>query len=255
MSNSDVQVVVADTDTARRFHYQLRYQVFCLETGFEDASKYPDGLEKDEFDDRSEHFIVRSKSSGEWLATARLILPGEGALPIERYCKVSRNCPPFAETAELSRLLIPTHIRRRNRGGKMVRTPGSARRSPSLVAYQDRQQTKKILVELIRSMAAYGLERNIPGAAFFITRALARILVQMGIGLRVIGNPCRHRGIRFPYISSAAEVYATLSRLGGHDCNEPVQRQQYKLFSELPDATMNPKIMGQCFIERSGTWQ
>ena len=134
----------------------------------------------------------------------------------------------------------------------MILAPGSARRSPSLVAYQERQQTKQILIELIRSMAAYGLERNITGAAFFITRALARILMQMGIDLRAIGDPCWHRGIRFPYISSAADVYATLSRLAGYDREEPNYYRQYKLFSELIGGISDPNVNGNYPMKRSG---
>lgn len=252
MPISDVQVVVADTDTARRLHYQLRYQVFCLETGFEDASNYLNGQEQDEFDDRSVHFIVRSKRSKEWLATARLILPGERPLPIVRYCDVPLHTLPFARTAEFSRLLIARHVRRRHGDEKTPRKRGSIKQSPTLVAYQERHQTKNILVALIRAMAAYGLERDIPGAAFFITRALARILTQMGIGLTAIGAPCRHRGIRFPYISRAEQVYSTLTSLVEHDGSESHLTHHYELFSELYN-TKNPSLLEEPFVERFGT--
>jgi len=38
--------------------YALRYQVYCLETGYEDASAFPDGLERDGDDAHSVHGLV-----------------------------------------------------------------------------------------------------------------------------------------------------------------------------------------------------
>lgn len=262
MSTSDIDVVVADTDVARRVHYALRYQVFCLETGFEDASKYPDAQEKDEFDDRCEHFIVRNRRTGDWLATARLILPGHGPLPIERYCDVPRHTIPFDETAELSRLLIATHVRRRphasapHGGTKRLGRRGLSRRPSQLGAQEDRLQTARILCELLRAMAAYGLQSGIPYAAFFITPALARILKRMKIQLSQIGAPTQHRGIRFPYISNAIQVFGALNRFTYRDEGDPQLHyaRPYRLYSELAGMA-NAGASWHEPIEKFGTWQ
>jgi N-acyl amino acid synthase of PEP-CTERM/exosortase system len=212
MTLSDIETVVADTPAARFLHYRLRYQVFCVETGFEDASRYPDGQEKDEFDECSVPFLVRNKRSGTWLATARLILPSEGVVPpIERYCNVSRNSVSFDQVAELSRLLVVPHVRRRWRYAKFSRTARPIGQSMSHLTNQEFLKTKEILSELLRAMSAYGLECGIPHAAFFITPALARILTRMKIDLTKIGSSVEHRGIRFPYLSEANQVYQALS--------------------------------------------
>jgi hypothetical protein len=34
--------------------FRLRYQVYCLEKGFEDAARFPDGCERDRYDG---HFV------------------------------------------------------------------------------------------------------------------------------------------------------------------------------------------------------
>lgn len=227
MSISEVQVVVADTAESRLLHYQLRYQVFCLETRFEDASNHPDGQEKDQFDDHAQHFLVRSKHAETWLATARIILPGDSPLPIERHCHVHRDSVPFEQMAEFSRLLISTQVRRRRQGAVSRRSVGRPSRSPMC------SDSAWMLVKLFHAMAAYGLERGIPGAAFFITPALARILTRMKIELTAIGEPCQHRGLRFPYATDAKQVFEALSRfieVRGED-GEPCP---YRLFSELP---------------------
>jgi hypothetical protein len=39
------EVILADDQWSRHIHHQLRYQVFCLETGYEDPAQFPDGEE------------------------------------------------------------------------------------------------------------------------------------------------------------------------------------------------------------------
>jgi N-acyl amino acid synthase of PEP-CTERM/exosortase system len=232
MSVSDIEVVVADTNAARDLHYALRYQVFCLETGFEDASRYPDQQEKDEFDDRAIPFLVRCSRSGDWLATARLILSGDGSLPIERYCDVSRHTIPFDQMAELSRLLIVNEVRRRRSLINKRQQLGSGAAARAQYGRPQRLITARILRDLIRAMAAFGLDRGIPHAAFFITPALARILGRMQIDLTAIGGAVRHRGLRFPFISRATQVYNALTRITERDTG--AVPQPYAMFSELP---------------------
>ncbi len=230
MSSSDIEVVVADTNAARDLHYALRYQVFCIETGFEDASRFPDQQEKDEFDDSAIPFLVRCQHTGDWLATARLILSDDGNLPIKRYCNVPRHTIPFDQMAELSRLLIATKVRRRRSLSNKRQQPGFGVTALTQHGHRQRGQTARILRDLIRAMAAFGLDRGIPHAAFFITPALARILGRMQIDLTAIGGAVRHRGLRFPFISRATQVYDALTRLAERDAGE--LPQPYVMFSE-----------------------
>ena len=72
MVSKNFEVILANDPRSRHIHYQLRYQVFCLETGYEDPSQFPDGEEKDEWDDDAAHFLVKERSSGQWVAAMRL---------------------------------------------------------------------------------------------------------------------------------------------------------------------------------------
>ncbi len=240
MSLGQYEVIVADTQAARHIHHRLRYEVFCLETGFEDASRFPDQQEKDEFDDNAVPFLVRCRHTGAWLATARLLLPGGKALPITRYCNLNTRTIPLDRMAELSRLLITAHVRRRHPSSRLGRLTPSSRQFAYLCGRRHSIHTASILRELLRAMAAYGVERDIPLAAFFITPALARILARMQIELTVMGSAVHHRGLRVPFLSSAKQVYGSLTRLANSGTG--TDARPYRSEAELQRGLDNEKI-------------
>ena len=49
----------------------LRYQVYCLETGFESVDEHPGGIEQDEFDKRAAHSLLIHRQSGLVAGTER----------------------------------------------------------------------------------------------------------------------------------------------------------------------------------------
>ncbi|MBS3963093.1 MAG: GNAT family N-acetyltransferase, partial [Methylomonas sp.] len=65
--DSNFEVVLADTFESKLINYNIRYQVYCDEMGFEDKDVFPDEIEFDEWDKNSVHFLVRHKSSENWL--------------------------------------------------------------------------------------------------------------------------------------------------------------------------------------------
>src|SRR3569832_697528 len=79
MNKEHFEVVLADDECSRRIHYQLRYQVFCLDTGYEDPDAFPDGEEKDEWDQNAVHFLVRERETQQWVAAMRLVIPQDKA--------------------------------------------------------------------------------------------------------------------------------------------------------------------------------
>jgi len=231
--------VIADTAVARRIHYQLRYRVFCLQTGFEDPTLFPEKEEKDAFDGRSVHFLVRDRRSGAWLAAARLVLPGGGTLPVEQYCGLSRDevyrnhALPFERTAEVSRLLVASGVRPRQQDLRSSRgDAGEKHGSPHSVS-RERPATPIILTDLLLAIAAYCREHAMPQAAFLVTPALARILRRLGIALITIGAPCQHRGIRLPCVADIEQVYQALRRRNREDPIRACDRRPYTLYSEL----------------------
>ena len=87
--NSIYEVILADTEESKEIHFKLRYKVFCLEKGYEDAKKFPDEMEKDKYDGHAIHFIVRHKLSRQWVGAFRIIMGRLPKLPIHQHAIIS----------------------------------------------------------------------------------------------------------------------------------------------------------------------
>src|SRR4051812_48809662 len=68
-------VIPADTDELRRQVFRLRHAVYCVENNFLDPLRYPDGLERDAFDEHALHWLLVHKQKNEAVGTLRLLLP------------------------------------------------------------------------------------------------------------------------------------------------------------------------------------
>jgi len=112
-ARDDFDVVTADTPELVREAHRLRYQVYCIERGFEPGA---DGLEIDEYDEHSRHVLLTHRASGEVMGAARLVLPSleapQDSFPIQRVCAPSLlRHVPLATVAEVSRFAISKHRR------------------------------------------------------------------------------------------------------------------------------------------------
>lgn len=192
MFDERYEVFLADTDTARQIHHQVRYQVYCLDEGFEDPRNFSDGEEKDDWDEHSAHFLVRSKLSNEWVAAMRLVLPGPNGLPIEQVCDIDAAAVPIgASTAEISRVCIIDKYRR--------------------MATKERTHRSEIILGLLRAAVDYSYEKGISNWFSLSPPAIARIIKRLCIQLNKVGPPCDHRGVRYPFAANLriAERQAT----------------------------------------------
>jgi N-acyl amino acid synthase of PEP-CTERM/exosortase system len=233
---NNFEVFLADDHWGRRIHYQLRYQVFCLETGYEDAARFPEGEERDAWDERAAHLLVQQKDSGEWVAAMRLVWPDAEALPIEgRTCidAASRRAPE--QCAEISRLCMVGHYRRRLQGRIML-CDGSASGGALPAETKKQQRTAEILQALLNAAVALSAERGVAYWYMLTTRALAKILgYVLPMEMQPAGPPCLHRGERHPFLVDVGQV---MRGLGGQLHPEPA----YRYHSEL--AAAMPKVVG-----------
>lgn len=98
---------------------RLRYQVFCDERNILPGEG---GIEADAYDARSRHLVLRHRSSGELVGTARVVYVERGnpwsSLPIQHVCDPSllRHLP-LSSTGEISRFAL-----RRVRGPREARS-------------------------------------------------------------------------------------------------------------------------------------
>src|SRR5689334_18794194 len=115
------EVFLADTPQGRAINYRLRYQVYCLETAYEDPTHYPDKNESDEHDARSVHFIVRARATGDWIAAMRLVVGDLKELPISEFAQIdqdllinitrARSLKDFDLSGEISRMCVVSQFR------------------------------------------------------------------------------------------------------------------------------------------------
>ncbi|GAB6068379.1 hypothetical protein JCM13664_16980 [Methylothermus subterraneus] len=215
--------VLADTQESRSIHYRLRYQVYCLEKRFEPAERFHDGLEIDPFDARSVHFLVQHKESGQWVGAARLVLGEPKQLPIFKTCRFSLqgHAVEGKRFAELSRLSILKSFRR-----------GSA---PQPVSEPE------VLLGLIRAAKEYSEPAGIDCWLFLCKRSIARIVGSLGMRMDVIGAPCEHRGLRFPYLATLVTAFDGIAERSAKVHAMFAKRNTLIPYSELAQNTRGSK--------------
>jgi N-acyl-L-homoserine lactone synthetase len=116
-------VLVADAPELLSEVFRLRYQVYCVEKGYEPGY---DGMESDEFDSDARHVLLIHRASGEPVGTVRIVPSsptlGMRGLPMNAVCapSITRNLPPRT-TGEISRFALSKQRRMSCRAGSMVR--------------------------------------------------------------------------------------------------------------------------------------
>ncbi len=251
MLKENFEVVLADDEWSRRLHYQLRYRVFCLETGYEDATAFPGGEEKDEWDDQAVHFLVRERGSKQWVAAMRMVFPGDNGLPIETRTTIEDDFrAPADHVMEISRLCMVGHYRCRSPGQVSGETPsplatvsaeGVIGVAPSEL--RKRLRTAEILRALLGAAVAYSHEAGIKHWYMFITKALSKVIAHvLPLELRQVGQPAWHRGERYPFLVNVDHLFEQFAQsIMGDKMAE--RRSAFQLHSELVASTM-PRAVG-----------
>jgi N-acyl-L-homoserine lactone synthetase len=116
-------VVVADTPALITECLRLRYQVYCVEKGYEPGNN---GLETDSFDEYSRHVLLVHRTSGEAVGTVRVIPPSDTVsladFPMSGVCAPGLlGDLPALSTGEISRFAISKQRRLSCGAGTMIR--------------------------------------------------------------------------------------------------------------------------------------
>lgn len=234
MFEEHFEVFLADTDESRRIHYNIRYQVYCEEMGFENKEDFPNKEERDEYDDHSRHFIVRHKHTCAWVGAMRLILKKDSPLPLEKNCTLNQTIenPVDCKSVELSRLCLIKEIRRRSTDNEPPLGISSEESVQTIYHDTDKvrlfhkhRKNPNIIWGLLHAATDYGRQNNIKHCFFLTTNALARVLRKGGLTMHTIGSPYFHKGERFPFRMDVNEV-----------CRKEIWRNytaSYRLYSEL----------------------
>jgi N-acyl-L-homoserine lactone synthetase len=101
---NNVTARVAQTKDERDGAFRLRFEVYCQECGYLDPRRYPDGLERDAFDDHAVHALAVDPT-GAVAGAVRLVLPSPLGLPTQDYFP-RWNGGDISHLAEVSRLIV-----------------------------------------------------------------------------------------------------------------------------------------------------
>lgn len=215
--NEYFEVIPANTPALKKEAFRVRYQVYCEEglvPGFE-AWRFPDGLEKDEYDDCSLHSLLYHRPSGKTAGTVRLIrynLADPGApLPIEKHGNFDqlpemRDSPPIPrnQIAEISRLLLTRSFRTRE--GEQIKPYGVGQAEPLPGDQNARRRFPHSVFGLFVAITQMSFEHGITHWYAAMEPGLNRLLRLFCVGLQPIGPIIQYHGPRQPYFSDARQV-------------------------------------------------
>ena len=192
-------IVPAHTPEQVAESQRIRYQVYCVEAGFEDATMFPDGLERDEFDRRRTVCSLLVHKPTQMVAgTVRLILPdsspGAPQLPAfsvsEALGELTEDQAPRASTAEISRFAISKQFRKR---AEDTLIPALYEPTGKI---GDARVIPHITLGLMQAILRMSLENNITHLIIAIEPALDRLLRKLGIVFNPVGPLFEYHGRR-----------------------------------------------------------
>lgn len=208
------EIVPALSEALKDHVYAIRHRVYCEELAYESAR--PDRRERDEYDARSLHLLIRSVQTDEYIGCTRLIRPAaeppDDVLPFEQVCAgaldrsiVDPASLPRQTIAEVSRLAVIGTFRRRK----------GEERSVLPLSEQDfgtPAQPRFPYIPIGLYLATVELARlNGIETLFVLTdERLASHFSKLGVELRTIGRPVQHRGVRIPSMMSTHAILESL---------------------------------------------
>jgi N-acyl amino acid synthase of PEP-CTERM/exosortase system len=199
--------------------FKLRYQVYCIEQGFEDASQFKDKREFDDVDCRSAHGIVRHLTSGVTAATVRLVLPDRNnsgaAFPIEEHCgdflklvsPILKGVPRHS-IAEISRFAVSKDFKRRLGEAGHVAGVGPDHDKYLKQCPSGKRVIPHLILGLFVAIVRMSAEHNITHWYAVMDESLLRLLGRFGIDFAPIGDLVDYHGLRQPCFRSVDEVLA-----------------------------------------------
>ncbi|MDD5267499.1 MAG: PEP-CTERM/exosortase system-associated acyltransferase [Methylococcales bacterium] len=215
--NEYFEMVPATSDELKDEVYKLRYQVYCIETEFLNFEHYPDGLEFDEFDDQSLHYLIRHRKSGEYAATTRLVLPvadnPEKLFPLEIHCEVDNVAVmrPIdrRHLGEISRFCVSKAFKRRKNEAHTL-AGIQADWKPDNFTLDERRTFPHISLALMVCVTKASYENDIYYAYAAMEPALLRFLSTLGINLIKIGPLGDYHGERWPALIKAKDMQESI---------------------------------------------
>jgi N-acyl amino acid synthase of PEP-CTERM/exosortase system len=214
------ELVHANTDEMREHVYALRYQVYVLETGFERAEDCFDGKERDAYDPRSDHYLIRHRRSGLFAATARLILSDpeapEADYPIEHHCEFFEGAgisdPRIRRRlAEISRFAVSKAFKRRV--GEAGTLAGVSENIDMYFEEDERRILPHLSLGLFAAVMRMVHTHQVTHCYAVMEPALHRLIGRFGVIFNPIGPSVDYHGLRIPCLGTVDEALPSIKRV------------------------------------------
>jgi len=193
--------------------YALRYHVYCLETRFEAPEKFPDELEKDQYDEQAVHSLIQHRETGLYAATTRLILADpekiERPFPIELHSRIDQpdklQAIPRQHLGEVSRFCVSRDFKRR------ADEPGTLAGLPSDIGQHcwnddERRSFPVITLALVACLVRMTVEHGVTHWYAVMEPSLIRYLNKLGMHFTPIGPISDYHGQRIPCIIKVQDL-------------------------------------------------
>ncbi len=200
---------------------KLRYEVYCSECQYLEASEYQDGLETDHLESRSVH-IAAQNMEDQVVGTVRLVLAtGDEEFPFQDHCSIYPDFkfPPKEECGEISRLIVKKSMRRRpgdslqgvskefqEKGGAGSITP----QTKTITGKNRRSSSPQIMLGMYREMYRYSRENGVRYWFAAMEKGLAGLLGRMGFHFIPVGPETDYYGPVTTYVADLRELEETL---------------------------------------------
>lgn len=211
--NKYFEMVPAISDELKNEVYKLRYQVYCTETQFLNFEHYPEGLEFDEFDQQSVHYLIRHRKSGDFAATTRLILPDannpEKLFPVEIHCKIDNGAVMQglnrSYLGEISRFCVSKDFKKRKNEAYTL-AGVNVNWCPDYFTLGERRSFPHIAIALIACFIKASYENDIHYLFACMEPSFFRFVSPLGINLTKIGPLVDYHGERWPAAIKIADL-------------------------------------------------
>lgn len=215
---SSLHATAASTQSEREDAFRLRYQVYCVERGFEPSASFDCKSESDRYDDRAIHLLSRHRASGNVLGVTRLVPDdhqNDRALPIENHhlesvqdylTRMRRS--GMIRMAEISRLAVTRDINGLCDQRQRAYEPGTA----GIEAIGSRIKPQHVSMGLLAILFRQSLELGITHWVALADSNLLRCYGRLGIQCHKIGPEVDFRGPRQPMVANIVEVWNEVQR-------------------------------------------
>jgi len=168
---------------------RLRYEEYCLNRGWEAADEFPDGRERDGYDERAVHILLMDNTRNKPVGTVRIIYRRPGGTE-------NAGLPSFDWSPEFS-----THLRVHALTNTIIELSRFTVVRSEIGALTNRSDLARGIfpaLALIKGMLRATAEDNVRTAVLTTTPSLQRLLAKAGFRFHDAGVRVEHRGVRVP---------------------------------------------------------